>query len=150
MMSESIKNPIDQHIGPKLREKRLELGLSQEELGKSVDITFQQIQKYEKSTNRISASTLYKLAQHLKVKINYFFDGIEGQEYNFDNEKKLLSLADIEEKYEGTSIAYEIEELLNAYTSVKDPTTRNSILTIVQTLSKKEINKIPTEKSEMA
>ena len=150
MMSESIKNPIEQHIGPKLREKRLELGLSQEELGKAVDITFQQIQKYEKSTNRISASTLYKLAQHLKVKINYFFDGIEGQEYNFDNEKKLLSLADIEEKYEGTSIAYEIEELLNAYTSVKDPTTRKSILTIVQTLSKKEINKIPTEKNEMA
>ncbi len=149
-MGTLVKSPIDQHIGPKLRAKRLELGLSQEELGKAANITFQQIQKYEKSTNRISASTLFRLAQHLKVKIGYFFEDITTEEYGYDNNNSALSLYDVEAKYEGSPIAYEIEELVKAYTSVKDYSTRKSILKIVQSISKQETNEFTAEKSKIA
>jgi transcriptional regulator with XRE-family HTH domain len=67
--------PADIRFGHKMRASRMKLGMSQTELGAALGVTFQQIQKYEKGTNRVSASTLEKLAATLKVPIIYFFDG---------------------------------------------------------------------------
>ena len=67
-------NAIDLHVGKRLRLRRTLLGMSQEQLGAELNITFQQVQKYERAANRISASRLWDMSQILDVPINYFFD----------------------------------------------------------------------------
>jgi transcriptional regulator with XRE-family HTH domain len=67
--------PADVRIGDRIRGRRTMLGMSQTELGAAVDLTFQQIQKYERGINRVSASTMERLAGALGVPITYFFDG---------------------------------------------------------------------------
>lgn len=80
---------IDEHVGRKLKLRRITLGLSQQKLGELVGVTFQQQQKYEKGVNRISCGKLYKLAKVLKCSVQYFFDGIneetEKSNEEFDN-----------------------------------------------------------------
>ena len=69
-----IPNPVDIEVGKRLKERRIFLGLSQTELANMLDISFQQVQKYEKGTNRISASRLVDLSNVLEVNITYFFN----------------------------------------------------------------------------
>ncbi|WP_375205270.1 helix-turn-helix domain-containing protein [Hyphococcus sp.] len=75
-----MAHPIDVHVGRRLRQRRRLLGLTQEKLAQAVDIRFQQIQKYESGSNRISASRLWSLAKALDVSITYFFEGMNGAE----------------------------------------------------------------------
>jgi len=67
-------NAVDVHVGKRVRLRRTLLGMSQEQLGASLNITFQQVQKYERGANRISASRLWDISQILDVQISYFFD----------------------------------------------------------------------------
>ena len=67
-------NPVDVHVGKRLRLRRTMLGFSQEKLGEAIGLTFQQVQKYEKGVNRVSAGTLYEIAQVLDLPISWFFD----------------------------------------------------------------------------
>ena len=67
---------IDQHIGERIRLRRTELGLTQEQLADTLDVSYQQIQKYETGANRISASRMFELARRLEVDMSYFFDGL--------------------------------------------------------------------------
>jgi len=68
-------HPVDRHVGRRVQEKRLDLGLTQTALAKAVGVSFQQVQKYEKGTNRVSASKLFEMAEFMKVGIPFFFDG---------------------------------------------------------------------------
>lgn len=68
-------NPVDRHVGTRVRVRRMLIGMSQEKLGEALGITFQQIQKYEKGINRISASRLQQTARVLGVPIDYFYEG---------------------------------------------------------------------------
>ncbi|MBM3608216.1 MAG: helix-turn-helix transcriptional regulator [Alphaproteobacteria bacterium] len=68
-------NPVDKHVGSRVRMRRLLLGLSQEKLGEALGLTFQQVQKYEKGTNRIGASRLQQISKILQAPPSYFFDG---------------------------------------------------------------------------
>ncbi|MBB3947089.1 transcriptional regulator with XRE-family HTH domain [Rhizobium skierniewicense] len=68
-------NPVDIHVGAKIRARRAVVGMSQEKLGDALGITFQQVQKYEKGTNRVGASRLHRIAEVLSVPPSYFFDG---------------------------------------------------------------------------
>src|SRR5689334_25122650 len=70
-------HPIDAIVGARVRQRRTLLGMSQETLGKAVGLTFQQVQKYERGTNRISASRLFGMARVLEVPVSYFFDDIQ-------------------------------------------------------------------------
>ena len=79
-----MAHPIDVHVGRRLRQRRRLLGLTQEKLAQAVDIRFQQIQKYESGSNRISASRLWSLAKALDVSITYFFEGMNGSEPKLD------------------------------------------------------------------
>lgn len=72
-------HPVDRHVGRRVCEKRISLGYNQSDLGRALGLTFQQIQKYEKGTNRISASKLWDIARFFKVDIGYFFDGLGVQ-----------------------------------------------------------------------
>jgi transcriptional regulator with XRE-family HTH domain len=73
-------NPVDKHVGSRVRMRRLMLHVSQERLGDALEITFQQVQKYEKGTNRISASRLQQISDVLKVPIHFFFEGAPGSD----------------------------------------------------------------------
>lgn len=73
---DAAPHPIDVHVGRRVAERRLALRYNQTELGRALDLTFQQVQKYEKGTNRISASKLWLIAQFLGVDLAYFFDGL--------------------------------------------------------------------------
>ena len=73
-------HPVDRHVGRRVCEKRISLGYNQSDLGRALGLTFQQIQKYEKGANRISASKLWDIARFFKVDIDYFFQGLaQGQ-----------------------------------------------------------------------
>src|SRR3954471_2732243 len=67
-------HPVDVHVGARMRQRRTLLGMSQEKLGTAVGLTFQQIQKYERGSNRIGSSRLFEFAKVLDVPVNYFFD----------------------------------------------------------------------------
>lgn len=69
-------HPIDVHVGNRLRQRRVGVGLTQERLARVIGITFQQVQKYERGTNRVVASRLFELAQALGVTVDYFFEGL--------------------------------------------------------------------------
>jgi transcriptional regulator with XRE-family HTH domain len=68
-------NPIDKHVGSRVRMRRMMLGMSQEKLGDALSLTFQQVQKYEKGTNRIGASRLQQISTILQVPVAFFFEG---------------------------------------------------------------------------
>lgn len=72
-------HPVDRHVGRRVQEKRLGLGLTQTELARAVGVSFQQVQKYEKGANRVSASKLFEMAEFMKVDIPYFFQGFGEQ-----------------------------------------------------------------------
>ena len=82
----SIPHPIDTHVGRRLRARRRLLGLTQEALATAVDIKFQQIQKYESGSNRVSASRLWALAKALDVPVSYFFEGMNGSEPQLEHD----------------------------------------------------------------
>ena len=73
-------NPIDRHVGSRVRMRRILLGMSQEKLGEALGLTFQQVQKYEKGTNRIGASRLQQISTTLNVPPAFFFDGAPSLE----------------------------------------------------------------------
>src|SRR5262249_1247095 len=74
-MARKAPNPIDKHVGSRVRMRRMMLNMSQEKLGDALGLTFQQVQKYEKGTNRIGASRLQQIAQILQVQVSFFFEG---------------------------------------------------------------------------
>ena len=75
MIAKKAPNPIDKHVGSRVRMRRMMLAMSQEKLGDALGLTFQQVQKYEKGTNRIGASRLQQISQILQVPVSFFFEG---------------------------------------------------------------------------
>jgi transcriptional regulator with XRE-family HTH domain len=75
MLAKKAPNPTDKHVGSRVRMRRMMLGMSQEKLGDSLGLTFQQVQKYEKGTNRIGASRLQQISHILQVPVSFFFEG---------------------------------------------------------------------------
>jgi transcriptional regulator with XRE-family HTH domain len=74
-MVKKAPNPIDKHVGSRVRMRRMMLSMSQEKLGDALGLTFQQVQKYEKGTNRIGASRLQQISNILQVPVSFFFEG---------------------------------------------------------------------------
>ena len=82
-MAKKAPNPIDKHVGSRVRMRRMMLAMSQEKLGDALGLTFQQVQKYEKGTNRIGASRLQQISHILQVPVAFFFEGapnLQGQD----------------------------------------------------------------------
>ncbi|WP_448206230.1 helix-turn-helix domain-containing protein [Azospirillum sp. sgz302134] len=124
-------NPIDIHVGARLRLRRTLLGLSQEKLGEAVGITFQQLQKYERGSNRISASRLFNLSQVLGVPVSYFFDDMPTPE------QIATPSADLppSETEEFESMARrETLELVRAYYRIDDASVRKRTFDLLKAL----------------
>ncbi len=77
-MAERRANDVDDHVGRRIRQRRREIGMSLEKLGEALGISYQQVQKYEACSNRVSAGRLYDFTQHLGVTLDYFFEGVES------------------------------------------------------------------------
>ena len=136
-------NPIDVHVGKRLRLRRTLLGMSQERLGELLGLTFQQVQKYERGVNRIGSSRLFELGQILDVPISFFFDdlpegvsgmsvavsgyatpGLAEERATFDHEDEALPLD-----------KRETLELVRAYYRIGDPAVRKRLFELAKALA---------------
>ena len=126
-------NPVDKHVGCRIRTRRLLIGMSQEKLGEGLGgITFQQIQKYEKGTNRISASRLQQASRVLGVPVEYFYEGgpqIEGTQTGYA-EGATDHVSDLLMTHEGI-------QLLKAFMRIKDPAVRRRVIGLIDALGEK-------------
>jgi transcriptional regulator with XRE-family HTH domain len=127
-------NSVDIHVGQRLRVRRSLLGLSQEKLADAIGITFQQIQKYERGMNRISAGRLYQLSKTLEVPVSYFFESFGASA----NTQKVSGLSDNnQESFGGEDMMQSKEtlELLRIYYSIEDPQVRKDIVKFIKSMA---------------
>jgi transcriptional regulator with XRE-family HTH domain len=122
-------NEIDRHVGGRVRLRRTLLGMSQEKLGEALGITFQQVQKYEKGTNRISASRLQHISAILGVSIDYLYEGSSGEaaQPGFAEGPGAGYQADV--------LTAEGLKLLRAFNAIPDAKVRRRVLDLVLSLS---------------
>ena len=113
---------LDAHIGERIKAARSIAGISQNSLAETMDITFQQVQKYENGTNRIPASRLYNISLALNLDITHFYEG-------YEQKTELL-------KKNNTSHE-ELDNLSKAYAKIKDPNERGIILNLIRSYTKK-------------
>lgn len=130
-MNKKDPNPIDAFVGSRVRMRRLMVGLSQEKLADGLGITFQQVQKYEKGTNRIGASRLQAIADILGVHPSFFFQQDEGQAPSRE------PAADIHESQEISSFVASKEgiALNRAFLKIADPVLRKKIISLVAAMA---------------
>lgn len=120
-------HPVDVHVGARVRLRRTLIGLSQEQVGKGVGLTFQQLQKYERGANRISASRLFDLSRILDVPISFFFDGLD---------ETGTGPSPIPESGEPDPMRKrETLELVRAYYRIDDPVVRKRLFDLTKTLA---------------
>jgi transcriptional regulator with XRE-family HTH domain len=129
-------NPVDIHVGGRVRLRRTLLGLSQGKLGEAVGLTFQQIQKYERGANRISASRLHALSNVLDVPVPFFFEDLPP-DIPGKGGKSVPGLAEgVQEGYAPDPLAKrETLELVRAYYRINDPNVRKRLYDLVKCLS---------------
>ena len=128
-------NPIDQHVGKRLRDRRTLLGLTQQQLAEMLGVTFQQLQKYEKGANRIGSSRLYDLCNALDVEANYFFEEIPREVARLSPAKtKGFTAAEMATNVEMKSqfARRETIELVRAYFGLSDPAMRKKFLDLIR------------------
>ena len=130
---------VDVHVGQRLRVRRALMGLSQEKLAEAVGLTFQQIQKYERGMNRISAGRLFQFSEILGVPVSYFYDQLSGRKAA-QSLQQAGGMADNEQE----SFGGEDEDLLNrketlalvkVYYSVEDPAMRKDIIRFIKSMA---------------
>jgi transcriptional regulator with XRE-family HTH domain len=126
-------NPVDQHVGSRVRLRRMLLGMSQERLGESMGLTFQQVQKYEKGVNRIGASRLFQISKILDVPIQFFFE--EAPHGDGHAAGPGLAEADSEAFILEFLNSREGLELNRAFVKIADPKVRKSVVDLVRALS---------------
>jgi transcriptional regulator with XRE-family HTH domain len=127
-MSARGPTSIDQHVGARLRLRRSLLDMSQSELGEKLGVTFQQVQKYERGTNRVGASRLFHVARVMEVPISYFFEGLDTEG---DSELKgpdSETLYDFIASPDGLALA-------SAFAGISDQTVRRRVIDLLRSLS---------------
>ncbi len=126
-------NPVDVYVGARVRNRRKFLGLSQETLAASIDLTFQQVQKYERGSNRISASKLHLIAKTLKVPMNYFFDGVPDE--GSDAANAPMDGASVEQTAHDFLSTAEGIELAQYFPRIDNVRARRKVLELVRSLA---------------
>ena len=133
-MSTKAPNPVDKYVGSRVRMRRIMLGMSQEKLGDALGLTFQQVQKYEKGTNRVGASRLQQISEILQVPVAFLFEG---------GPSGVVTAGSFSE---GTSPAYVSDflatseglSLTRAFTRITDAKLRRSIVDLVEQIAARE------------
>ncbi|HEX4114160.1 MAG TPA: helix-turn-helix domain-containing protein [Stellaceae bacterium] len=133
-LGKKAPNPTDKHVGGRVRMRRMMLGMSQTKLGDAIGLTFQQVQKYEKGTNRIGASRLAQIAQILQVPVGFFFDGAPGGDLK---DAKQASLGAMDPMFE-VSQTRDGLALIGAFNAIADSKSRAVVVDIAEILARKE------------
>ena len=129
-MVKKAPNPIDKHVGSRVRMRRMMLGMSQEKLGDALDLTFQQVQKYEKGTNRIGASRLQQISLILQVPVAFFFEGapaMPGHTAGMGEAPSPSYVSDFLASSEGLA-------LTKAFMRIRDPKVRRRVVDLVEAI----------------
>jgi transcriptional regulator with XRE-family HTH domain len=132
-MSTKAPNPVDKYVGSRVRMRRIMLGMSQEKLGEMLGLTFQQVQKYEKGTNRVGASRLQQIADALQVPVSFMFEGAPGSA-PADGLREAPSpgyVSDFLATSDGLA-------LTRAFTRIKNAKIRRSIVDLVEQIAAQE------------
>lgn len=130
-------NPIDIHVGSRVRMRRILVGMSQEKLGEEIGLTFQQIQKYEKGSNRISASRLYQISRILNVPVQYFFDDVpEASRHQAGSGNGGWAQGAAHEIIDFISSAEGLQ-LNKAFAEIADPIVRRKLVELLKTLAER-------------
>ncbi|VAW01055.1 Transcriptional regulator, Xre family [hydrothermal vent metagenome] len=129
MVEKKVPNPVDVHVGARVRLRRLMVQMSQDRLGDQLGVTFQQVQKYERGANRVSASRLWRMSEVLEVPIDFFFDGIQAQSEagGFADGDETPMVYDFINSTDGVQLA-------SAYSRIADPKVRRQVLQLVRAL----------------
>ena len=127
----SNPHPVDTHVGKRARLRRTMLGMSQEVVANALGITFQQLQKYERGTNRMSASRLYELSKTLKVPVSYFFD--EYQDANANQQGMAETDAPAFEHEQVYN--RETMELMRFFYKIESPKVRKRVFDLVKSVA---------------
>jgi transcriptional regulator with XRE-family HTH domain len=137
MASKGFPNPIDVHVGSRIRLRRTLLGISQERLADAIGLTFQQVQKYERGANRVSSSRLVDLANALDVAVPYFFDemsaGVSAQTPSELMRTKQRPEIDQEQD---PLAKRETLEFVRAYYKIEDPAVRKRVFELTKAVAK--------------
>lgn len=131
-----IPNPIDKHVGIRVRMRRMMLEMSQEKLADALGVTFQQVQKYEKGTNRIGASRLQQIANFLGVPAAFFFEGANEMQANplaagFSDSAEDTYISELLSTSDGLS-------LTKAFVRIKDNKMRRRLVELVEAIAENE------------
>lgn len=118
-------HPVDRHVGLRIRMRRKEMGVSQERLAEALGITFQQVQKYERGANRVSASKLWEIAGTLRTPVSYFYDGLEGQSGGGSPQTSAQAFLSSSEGL----------ELLAAFPRITEPAIRRKLVELVRVVA---------------
>ncbi|MDE1148989.1 MAG: helix-turn-helix transcriptional regulator [Azospirillaceae bacterium] len=131
-------NPIDVHVGSRVRLRRTLLGMSQEKLGEAIGLTFQQVQKYERGANRIGASRLFDLSRVLDVPVSFFFDDMAG-----DNPADIVDEALPDMGFDADPMAKrETLELVRAYYRIADPAVRKRLFELTKAVANSGVESV--------
>lgn len=133
-MSTKAPNPVDKYVGSRVRMRRIMLGMSQEKLGEALGLTFQQVQKYEKGTNRVGASRIQQISEILQVPVSFLFDGGPSGAAGTDGFSEGISptyVSDFLATSEGLT-------LTRAFTRITDAKLRRSIVELVEQIAARE------------
>jgi transcriptional regulator with XRE-family HTH domain len=130
-MAKKAPNPTDKYVGSRVRMRRMMLGMSQEKLGNALGLTFQQVQKYEKGTNRIGASRLQQISHILQVPVSFFFEGapeLQARGSEFSEAPSPLYVADFLATSDGLA-------LTRAFMRIDDSKLRRKIVELVEQMA---------------
>jgi len=127
-------NPVDIHVGARVRLRRTLLGMSQEKLGEAIGLTFQQVQKYERGANRVGASRLYDLSRVLEVPVSFFFDDMPD-EISSKSVHERREMSESPDPFDNDPMnRRETLELVRAYYRITDPTQRKRVFELVKSM----------------
>ena len=127
-MAKKVPNPVDKHVGSRVRMRRMMLGMSQTNLADGLGLTFQQVQKYEKGTNRMGAGRLQHIAHILQVSIPFFFEGAPGQLKTDRSAPSPAYVSDFLASSDGLA-------LTKAFTRINDDKVRRHIVSLVKEIA---------------
>jgi transcriptional regulator with XRE-family HTH domain len=140
--SQKSPHPIDKHVGSRIRMRRALLGMTQQRLADSLSLTFQQVQKYEKGTNRVSASRLQQIATLLGVEVGFFYEGagqVPGGSSALDRQSALL--AEVSSSSEGV-------RLINSFARIGDPVVRRRLADLAEGIALLSSQESPAEQPQ--
>jgi transcriptional regulator with XRE-family HTH domain len=135
-MAKKAPNPIDKHVGSRVRMRRMMLSMSQEKLGGALGLTFQQVQKYEKGTNRIGASRLQQISHILQVPVSFFFEGAPAVHPQVTTDGAAIApsptyVSDFLATSDGLA-------LTKAFMRIKEPRLRRRIVDLVEEIAERD------------